>query len=180
MILCVLMSNLHELIEMKKIGLALLSSVMFCATAQANITNNAGKEKLENATVSYFAEQYLSIGASKQYLADHQFDVEDINWTKNGNVIHSPIHIPDDQEEADLALPVLFAFNHSDVIVGVGGYIEGDLLKRLSGLSTLKCTQTPLEDLAVERLTVCSHHTAPARTVKQFTDDLTYLMYNSN
>lgn len=160
---------------MKKLYFALFSSFIFTATAQANVINNAEKATLEHNTVSYFAQPKLSVKSSHAFIQNHQFMDSEAN-----NIWHSPIHIADDQEEADLAMPVLLALKQQEVVVAVAGVIENDLLNRLQALPNVRCTQTTLQDAQIEQLTICSHQTASKAAVKNFNTALIDLIYNSN
>ncbi|AUZ05883.2 hypothetical protein [Vitreoscilla stercoraria] len=145
------------------------------AMASAEIINNAGMKRLEQDAVTLLSQANITPERSMAFLKNNRFDLDDVNWKQPAQVIHGPYHMIDGDEEADNT-PYLFAYNQGENIVGVGGFLQPALLKKLQALPQVTCQNTQ----SYPELWACAHSSAPVENTKQFLRDLQWLMENSN
>lgn len=145
------------------------------AMASAEIVNNAGVKRLEQDAVALLSQTTITPERSMAFLKNNRFDLDDVVWQKTAQVIHGPYHMIDGDEEADNT-PYLFAYNQGKNIVGVGGFLQPELLKKLRASPQVTCKnvrQSP-------ELWACAHSSAQAENTQKFLRDLQWLMENSN
>lgn len=165
---------------MKKITL-LITSCLLAFQVQANLANDEGIQKLENELIELLKTKNLSDKKSQEFLKRNAFSLDDVEWKKNGNVIHGPFHLASGQEELIGAIPYVFAFNQGQKIVGVGGHLKPELVRKLKRLPTVTCNQTKLKNAQIEYYSTCYHQSSvKPQTVQQFKKAFTYLIYHSN
>lgn len=165
---------------MRKITL-LIASCFLVMQVQANVTDDQGIKKLENDLIELFKAKSLSDKKSQDFLKKNAFELESVEWKKNGNVIHGPFHLPNGQEEVEVAIPYVFAFNQGQKIVGVGGHLSPELVRKLKRLPTVTCNETKLKNAQIEFYSTCYHQASvKPKTVQQFKKSFTYLVYHSN
>ena len=143
--------------------------------ASAQTIGNAGAAQLQRDAVSLLAQGQISTQDSQQFLKRNRFDVEDVQWQKNGQVIHGPYYIPDGDEEGE-NVPYAFAVNQGRSIVGIGGWLPAPLLTRLQKTPNVRCQKIDVQN----GLWLCAHASATAQTKQVFVKELRYLAQHSN
>ena len=103
------------------------------------------------------------------------FDVEDVQWHKNGQAIHGPYYLPDGDEEGENVSDA-FAMNQGRSIVGLGGWLPVALLTRLQKIPNVRCQKIDVQN----GLWLCAHASATAQTKQVFVKELRYLAQHSN
>ena len=112
---------------------------------------------------------------SQQFLKRNRFDVEDVQWQKNGQVIHGPYYLPDGDEEGE-NVPYAFAVNQGRSIVGLGGWLPAPLLTRLQKTPNVRCQKIDVQN----GLWLCAHASATAQTKQVLVKELRYWAQHSN
>ena len=158
-----------------------LSSLVLSVQLHANITNNQGIEKLEKQLIQLLEAKNVSEKNSQDFLKQNGFNLDEIDWKKNGNVIHGPFYLQDGHEEVEVAIPYVFAFNQGKKVVGVGGHLSDELVRKLKRISTVACYETKLKNAQIPSYHTCYHQASiKPKTVQQFKKAFTYLVYHSN
>ena len=152
------------------LGACLVSSV-----ASAQTIGNAGAAQLQRDAANLLAQSQISVQDSQQFLKRNRFDVEDVEWQKNGQVIHGPYYTPDGDEEGE-NVPYVFALNQGRSIVGIGGWLPAKLLKSLQAIPNVGCQRID----AKSGLWLCAHASATTQTKQVFVKELRYLAQHSN
>lgn len=153
----------------------ILGVCMASGAASAATIGNAGAAQLQRDAVSLLAQGQISTQDSQQFLKRNRFDVEDVQWQKNGQVIHGPYYIPDGDEEGE-NVPYAFAVNQGRSIVGIGGWLPAPLLTRLQKTPNVRCQKIDVQN----GLWLCAHASATAQTKQVFVKELRYLAQHSN
>ncbi len=157
---------------MKKLTLTLLSTFLLIGTAHAG-ENFVQLQKLQNKAVLFFLKPTLTEEASQQFLKG-SFTVEDDTFNKNASIIHSTV-----SSQEYYGMPLVFAFNEGQKIVGIAGSLTSEnvtFFKKLATSPNLTCKSRKADD---HNLVICAHNTAQPAVVSKFTTDFIYLMKNA-
>lgn len=152
-----------------------LGLVMVATMASADVVNNAGAKQLQQEAVTLLQTSQITEQNSQAFLKRNRFDIADMAWGRNGQVIHGPYYVPNGEEEGE-NVPYVFAYNQGKNVVGIGGWLPAPLLTRLQALPTVKCQRIPKE----QAMWVCAHRSATTQTTATFGRDLAYLAAHSN
>ena len=113
--------------------------------------------------------------ATSNFIKRNRFDVEDVQWQKNGQVTHGPYDIPDGDEEGE-NVPYALAVNQGRSIAGIGGWLPTPLLKRLQ--KNLECALS--KNQCAKRFVAVCACLCHGSNQTGFVKELRYLAQHSN